>query len=546
LHLSLALLPVDRAQADYLSDRLLAGDPAEVLAIRTLLTTQAEAVTSRLWSILEDPEANPSRRLRAACFLAAHAADDHRWAEVAPDLMTILAAENAFHLKDWAATLHPVASALLPALAEVVIARRAGSEQRLMAELYAEFATDSKVGFAPLEAVLSETTEDTPTAQTALARRQASAAAALAAVDRWERVWPLLRHTDDPTLRSYLIERLGKGCADAADVIEHLNPDFEPDPSVRRAVLFILGELPEDRLPSNQRQRLAAKVVALDQEEPDPGTRAAADWLLRQWGHFPAVKASDEEPMNPAMVLVSPGEITVTDQDGQARMIRVEKPFRLAVHEVTIAEFRRFRPEHAWDKRSGVAEDCPVNEVSWYDAAAYCNWLSRETGLSSDQCCYEPNDQGQYSAGMKIKPRALNLPGFRLPTAAEWEFACRSGAKSVWSFGNGVDLLDRYGWTMSNSGIRSHPVRTLRPNELGLFDSHGNVWEWCQDRVDFRGIEMPLEAGESEVVRDDAFRPLRGGTFLNDPVNVGSAAAIWNPPGNHTGADGFRVARTVP
>src|SRR5690606_27322460 len=130
------------------------------------------------------------------------------------------------------------------------------------------------------------------------------------------------------------------------------------------------------------------------------------------------------------------------------------------------------------------------------------------------------------------------------PTADEWEFACRAGSTTHWSFGDAVEMLDHYGWSMANSGVRSRPVGQLRPNDFGLFDMHGNVWEWCHDRVDTQGRAAIQDPTADEIV-SDGFRPLRGGTFLNDPTAISSHAAIWNPPGNHTGADGFRIARTV-
>jgi formylglycine-generating enzyme required for sulfatase activity len=211
-----------------------------------------------------------------------------------------------------------------------------------------------------------------------------------------------------------------------------------------------------------------------------------------------------------------------------------------------VAEFLRFRSDHVRDEQTASSPDCPINTVSWYDAAAYCNWLSRQTGLGESDCCYAPNEAGDFAPGMKVKADALRLPGFRLPTLAEWELACRAGSRMNWSFGEDVDLAGRYAWTLSNSGLRSRPVRTLRPNDLGLFDCHGNVWEWCHDRLDDQGGETVEPESVDEVVLDDGLRPLRGGTFLNDPLVVGCDATIRNPPANRTGADGFRVARTVP
>src|SRR5262249_22205987 len=151
--------------------------------------------------------------------------------------------------------------------------------------------------------------------------------------------------------------------------------------------------------------------------------------------------------------------------------------------EVTVAEFLRFRKEHHYYKPSSApTPDCPVNEVTWYDAAAYCNWLSEKEGIEEDQWCYLPNEKKKYAEGMKLAPDYLKRTGYRLPTEAEWEYACRAGSETDWSHGEAEDLLSKYAWYASNAQNKTHPTGSLRPNDLGLFDLHGDVWEWCQDK----------------------------------------------------------------
>src|SRR5439155_12282800 len=120
-------------------------------------------------------------------------------------------------------------------------------------------------------------------------------------------------------------------------------------------------------------------------------------------------------------------------------------------------------------------------KVTWYEATAYCNWLSEMEGLPRGQWCYEPNAEGQFSTGMTIAPLAERRTGYRLPTETEWEYACRAGTATSRCYGDAVALLARYAW-YSNTGEETWaPVGQLLPNAFGLFDMHGNVPEWCQN-----------------------------------------------------------------
>lgn len=182
---------------------------------------------------------------------------------------------------------------------------------------------------------------------------------------------------------------------------------------------------------------------------------------------------------------------------------------------------------------------------SWYDSAAYCNWLSDQEGIAQDQWCYVRNAKGKFAAGMRPKPNYLLLHGYRLPSEAEWEYACRAGATTVYYFGQTDDLLPQYAWYKVNSMRRTWPVGSLKPNDFGLFDMHGSVWNWCHNLESTYGGSRE-DAGDVEVVQDSEARTERGGSFSDPAPLVRSAIRSNDVPRICHVAVGFRIARTLP
>ena len=141
----------------------------------------------------------------------------------------------------------------------------------------------------------------------------------------------------------------------------------------------------------------------------------------------------------------------------------------------------------------------------------------------------------------------LNKSGFRLPTEAEWEFACRAGAATSRAFGSSEKLLPHYAWYLSNAMDRAWPCGSLKPNDFGLFDMHGNVWEWCGDRWTSYW-ENPRSRDTVDLTKVDAAsnRVIRGGSFDTGGKEVRSAFRDRFEKAQF-GSDeiGFRVARTL-
>ena len=564
LHASLALVPVDAGQVDYLYERLLEGEPQEVVVIREALFDHKADLTERLWTLLENPKNDQGQRLRAACALSVFAPDDRRWEKAGGDVAATLVIQKPFVVAQWTEALKGVRRWLIPQLAHFLVdEKRSVSERGLIATVYGIYAADVPDAYARLEKQLTETSKPDATAEAeeALVRRQASVGVALLVMGKDEKVWPLLKHSPDPTLRSYLIERLGAGGVDPKVLTRRL--EEEQEVSVKRAILLSLGEFGLDRLSLAERRNHWPWLLQLYKDDHDPGIHGAAEWLLRQWQAAEQLKAIDKglatgkvegkrqwyvNRQGQTMVVVpKPGEFWM-GEGAERHKRRINRTFAIASREVTVDQFRRFRMDHTSDKDYAPTGDCPVNMVSWYDAAAYCNWLSEQEGIPKEQWCYEPNKDGKYAEGMKMAADYLKRTGYRLPTEAEWEYACRAGGETAYSFGESADLLGKYAWVEGNSLGKSHPVGSLKPNDLGLFDMHGNAWEWCLDEYKpyGKGVDNNcIEDKEGLVfeVTMEGKRVLRGGSFYNEASFVRSAGRGGNAPAN--GSDfGFRPART--
>jgi formylglycine-generating enzyme required for sulfatase activity len=565
LHASLALLPVDPGQVDYLYGWLLQAKPDEVTVITAALQDHQAALRERLWSVLADRKAGSDQRLRAACALAAFAPDDPRWEKVSGDVAAALVIQKPFEMGQWADALKGVGRWLTPPLAaSLADGERSASARGLIATVYGTYAAHTPDAYARLEKQLAEQPAPAASAEAklALTKRQANVGVALLVMGRGGKVWPLLKHSPDPTLRSFLIERLGVGGADPKTLAARL--DQEPDVSVRRAILLSLGGFGPDRLPPAEGHNLVPRLVGLYRDDPNPGIHGAAEWLLRRWGQDGKVKEVAgalatgklegrrrwyvNRQGQTMAVVARPGVVWLGEGNERHRR-RIDRSYAIASKEVTLEQFLNFCKGH---KANFQAKDGPVDSVSWYEAAAYCNWLSEREGIPKDQWCYLPNEKGQYAKGMKLAPDCLRRTGYRLPTEWEWEYACRAGADTGSSFGQAQELLGQYAWYNLNSFSRSHPVGALKPNDVGLFDMHGNVWEWTLSsaRRYFLGEVREgkiLEDKEDDLnVDDDSSRVLRGSAFFNhERMDVHSFDRLGTLPITRVNVVGFRPARTI-
>ena len=208
------------------------------------------------------------------------------------------------------------------------------------------------------------------------------------------------------------------------------------------------------------------------------------------------------------------------DGDGPQREVTIARPFRMGALTVTQGCWEALmgtNPSHfAGDPR------LPVEQVSWDDICGQEGFLARLNALTEGA-----RPEGQV---------------FRLPTEAEWEHVCRAGTDTAYSFGDDLADLGAHGWFNDNSDGQTHPAGQKRPNPWGLFDLHGNVWEWCQD-VWCEGCKGAPKDGSAWMDGgDQARRVLRGGSWFNNARNARSAYRGRSGTSDRGNDFGFRLA----
>jgi len=254
----------------------------------------------------------------------------------------------------------------------------------------------------------------------------------------------------------------------------------------------------------------------------------------------------------------SPGDEIERRDEEILHEIYLAQPIYFSITEVTVGEFRAFiqdtdyqttaekrnaafcLKEDIWKYHHGMSwekpgfaqtDSHPVVCVSWYDVVAYCNWRSKRDGLEK---CYK-------GSGDEMKCN-FRVNGYRLPTEAEWERACRGGTQTRFSFGTEEKDLENYAWFASNSDVTTHQVASKRPNDFGIYDMLGNAWEWCWDWYDDYELDVPTNPSGPKT---GAYRVFRGGNFLCAGRYCRSALRNQLSPGGRLSLLGFRIVRNA-
>jgi len=275
--------------------------------------------------------------------------------------------------------------------------------------------------------------------------------------------------------------------------------------------------------------RVACDVIPSDGVKPNPEDNAKLPPGNEAAKPAPQAKATEQHRpgelvidlgggVKMEFVPIQPGSFLMGSDNGEpdekpVHKVTITKPFHMGKYEVTQEQWKAVMGTDAFNRSSQSAR-CPADCVSWEECQAFCQRLAEKA------------------------------PGhtFRLPTEAEWEYACRAGSTGDYCFGDEAARLPDYAWCPLRSGYHTHPVGEKKPNAWGLYDMHGNVWEWC---ADWKGSYSDGEQTDPTGPAQGGVRVVRGGSCCSRPALCRSAYRDDAPPVRGHGGAGIVVNTNI-
>ncbi|MFO7903245.1 MAG: formylglycine-generating enzyme family protein, partial [Pirellulaceae bacterium] len=430
----------------------------------------------------------------------------------------------------------------------------------------------------------------------ALGKRRAGAAITLLRRGLIQSSFAAFEFEDDPESLTQFVHRCREQGVTADELVKCL--DATEDVYSRFAALLALGDYALEEVSEDERDGLIEHLKDSYATDPSSAIHGATGWLLRQWGFDEAVATVDRtpvpydptgerewyvveieatqsgQPYGPAwdrpyplaydpkpfhftFIVFPPGEYMMGSPDGEAgrnndenrHLIKLTRPIAVSDREVTWAQFSPFDEgghHEAWEEQfeKELGPNDPAFGVNWFEAVEYCRWLTEQAGMGESDQCYADRETLPRDAEGNPENWPVNLErhGYRLPTESEWEYVCRSGRSTAYSFGSDRGMLRYYGWFLENSDDRWHAVGEKRPSVRGLFDIHGNVYEWCQDWYGRYDVGVLEDRGGP---KSGSGRVIRGGSWNSYARYCRSAIRYSLPPGERSSYGGFRVASVL-
>lgn len=547
----------------FVAAQLVSSNPEFQPLLRDALRPIRGILLADLERIFGDPQATDAQRLGAANALADYAASE------VPTLARLLAVATP----EQHSVLYPL-----------VVTNRTPAVTAVLGDLAATAPPDD---LGSVERI-------------SFGQRRANAAVTLLRLGEREAVLPVFEMSDDPEALTQFIFRCRPRGVHVENLLACLPlvtaapPDRFPR-NTRYALLLALGEYELEEIAEGQRTALLKQLAEWYANDPSSGVHGAAGWLLRRWGQARTANEIDRTavPYSPerewfrlaievtpkststtgarptgapkktfyfTFVVFPAGHYTVgsvADEpdrkkaDADQHRVTLTRPFAMLDREITFEELLAFSPQYLGFMQQYEAQPADAGfAVHWYDSVRFCRWLGQQSGLPESEQAYaapESLDQVQYPRepnptanwAPRDWPVELARRGFRLPTDAEWEIAARGGCRTSYGHGSDVGLLDRFGWFIANSGKRVHRQKELCPSIRGLFDLHGNVFEWTHDWYEAIGRDAVTDPRGPQ---GGSNRMNRGGSWGLDATLCRASCRSPYSPTLRVNGGGFRLA----
>lgn len=540
----------------FLANQLVRLNAEDQPAIRRLLLPIANQLLPHIEALFADPNQSPNVQVSAA------------------NAIKDFAKEDRGRLADLIASANPSQFTILfPLLAN-------NPDQTVINQLTA------------IVADTSELSNDSLADSIRKGQRRATAAISLLKLGHHSRITPIFFNNSQPEPLSQFIHLAKAEGLTAADLLNCLeaNHYFRDNTNALYAFISLLGDFSPDELTKSNADKVLSSITELFHSHPESKIHAIARWFLVRWGKQDTVREFESTtipyqldrqwfqlaidlPVNPqaptttkrfsyTFIVFQPGiyQLGSTDQldpdrqqDETQYVSEIKSPFAVLDREITFEEILRFAnsPFAEEMKKFQATPDQAAFFTTWFDSVAFCRWLGQQIHLQESEQAYAdpdtlPPDMFARDPNTTWAPLhwpiQLDKPGFRLPMESEWEIAARGTSKSRFSFGGDTSLLQYYGWFDQNSNRRTHAPKELRPNLRGLYDTQGNVFEWCHGwtRNDRPTVEINPIGPETGASRVD-----RGGGWYYGANQCRVSFQYGDDPSLRGHNLGFRIAITL-